>query len=123
MSPTMRIDPDALLLTVRARRTYHLRQAGTTTALCGLSLTGYLGDVVDGIRVQIGMPTCRHCIRASDTAVRSLMRELAPKPPATHVCRESETCVCRMDADEPSEQCPVHGFPWPPRCDCGRFVP
>ena len=41
-----------------------------------------------------------------------------------HVCEESTTCECYMLADEPNEDCPVHGHPWPPRCGtCGRFMP
>lgn len=48
-------------------------------------------------------------------------------PPArtehtAHICTESNLCRCYMLADEPNWKCPVHGYPWPPRCDCGRFV-
>lgn len=41
-----------------------------------------------------------------------------------HVCRESRSCVCSIQALEPDEECPVHGVgEWPPRCDvCGRFM-
>lgn len=39
-----------------------------------------------------------------------------------HICTESTLCRCYALADEPSQKCPVHGYPWPPRCDCGRFV-
>ncbi len=28
-----------------------------------------------------------------------------------------------MWASEPSEDCPVHGYPWPPRCEtCGQYM-
>jgi hypothetical protein len=43
-----------------------------------------------------------------------------------HICREpSPTCCCRIDGDEPKEDCPIHGAgPWPPQCgECGRFIP
>ena len=40
-----------------------------------------------------------------------------------HTCEESRTCRCYMLASEPDEDCPVHGNPWPPRCEkCGRFM-
>ena len=40
-----------------------------------------------------------------------------------HQCTLSKSCVCYMLALEPDEDCPKHGFPWPPRCqDCGRFM-
>lgn len=39
-----------------------------------------------------------------------------------HVCKEFKCCTCYMLADEPSDDCPIHGYPWPPRCSCGRFV-
>ena len=42
---------------------------------------------------------------------------------AAHECKPPRTCVCYALALEPSEDCPVHGYPWPPRCgDCGRFM-
>jgi hypothetical protein len=42
-----------------------------------------------------------------------------------HECRESKTCICRCDADEPNDDCPVHGCgEFPPRCGaCGKFLP
>jgi hypothetical protein len=41
----------------------------------------------------------------------------------THECRRSMTCNCYLDALEPRETCPVHGVPWPPRCEiCGKFM-
>jgi len=43
-----------------------------------------------------------------------------------HTCRKSSTCTCNSGriAIEPSEKCPVHGCPFPPRCgECGRFLP
>jgi len=40
-----------------------------------------------------------------------------------HVCRESRTCCCSLTALEPDEDCPVHGWPYPPRCEiCGQFM-
>jgi len=45
-----------------------------------------------------------------------------PKGPG-HICAEATTCCCSRSALEPDESCPVHGHPWPPRCEtCGRFV-
>jgi hypothetical protein len=42
----------------------------------------------------------------------------------THECKESRVCCCYQLADEPDEDCPQHGHPWPPRCgECGRFLP
>ena len=42
-----------------------------------------------------------------------------------HKCIMSpSTCVCSVTADEPDDQCPVHGLgEYPPRCaTCGRFM-
>lgn len=41
-----------------------------------------------------------------------------------HECHEDNSCCCSMQALEPDEECPVHGFgEWPPRCGiCGRFI-
>jgi len=40
-----------------------------------------------------------------------------------HKCAEAITCCCYMLALEPDDNCPVHGCPWPPRCqECGRFM-
>ena len=39
-----------------------------------------------------------------------------------HECKESRVCCCFMLALEPDDQCPVHGYPYPTRCDCGKFV-
>jgi len=39
-----------------------------------------------------------------------------------HTCKEYMGCACSMEGLEPDENCPVHGYPWPPRCECGRFV-
>ncbi len=45
------------------------------------------------------------------------------KKAAKHVCAPFRYCVCSIVADEPNEDCPIHGSePWP-RCRCGRFVP
>jgi len=41
-----------------------------------------------------------------------------------HECIEQTYCSCSLTALEPSEDCPFHGNPWPPRCMyCGRFLP
>ncbi len=42
----------------------------------------------------------------------------------SHVCERSKTCCCYMLADEPAENCPVHGMgEYPPRCCiCGKFM-
>lgn len=41
-----------------------------------------------------------------------------------HVCVVAKTCCCSVLALEPNEDCPVHGVPYPPRCEtCGRFLP
>lgn len=40
----------------------------------------------------------------------------------THGCKEDMTCICYTLALEPDDRCPMHGYPWPPRCRCGRFV-
>jgi len=45
--------------------------------------------------------------------------ELPARTP--HVCRRSTICLCRLDALEPDEACPIHGV-GEDRCDCGRFV-
>lgn len=40
-----------------------------------------------------------------------------------HAHAISYTCLCYQLADEPNEDCPQHGHPWPPRCaDCGQFM-
>ncbi len=40
-----------------------------------------------------------------------------------HICSQSRVCTCYILGLEPDEQCPQHGYPWPPRCDqCGRFI-
>ena len=41
-----------------------------------------------------------------------------------HSCHDPKTCCCNTQGLEPSDDCPVHGHPWPPRCEeCGRFLP
>ena len=41
----------------------------------------------------------------------------------THECKTICTCCCSITASEPNEKCPMHGHPWPPRCEiCGRFM-
>ncbi len=40
-----------------------------------------------------------------------------------HICKESTTCRCYQLALEPNENCPIHGYPYPPRCgECGKFI-
>lgn len=41
-----------------------------------------------------------------------------------HICQESKSCCCSLQALEPDEDCPVHSAgPWPPRCgQCGKFI-
>jgi len=39
-----------------------------------------------------------------------------------HVCAPRRSCCCSVQALEPDEDCPIHGYPYPPRCDCGRFI-
>lgn len=44
-------------------------------------------------------------------------------PKEKHECQASRTCCCSIIALEPNEDCPIHGYPWPPRCEiCGRFM-
>lgn len=39
-----------------------------------------------------------------------------------HRCTSVGPCRCYQLADEPSEDCPLHGYPDPRRCVyCGRF--
>lgn len=41
-----------------------------------------------------------------------------------HVCKQDKSCCCYILGTEPSENCPSHGWPWPPRCEeCGKFLP
>lgn len=39
-----------------------------------------------------------------------------------HVCTPATACTCSIGAQGPSEQCPEHGHPWPPRCNRGHFL-
>lgn len=39
-----------------------------------------------------------------------------------HKCKPDNLCICGALAEEPNEDCPVHGNSFPPRCSCGRFV-
>ena len=40
-----------------------------------------------------------------------------------HECNESLVCQCPEFALEPADNCPLHGYPYPPRCaECGRFM-
>ena len=38
-----------------------------------------------------------------------------------HICKEGG-CMCGVLALDPSEDCPVHGFPRPRCAVCGRFL-
>lgn len=34
-----------------------------------------------------------------------------------------DICTCSQLADEPRDDCEIHGWPWPKRCGrCGRFI-
>ncbi len=50
----------------------------------------------------------------------------ASRPPddtPPHICKPSHTCCCSIQALEPHDECPIHGYPsYPRRCDCGKFV-
>ena len=40
-----------------------------------------------------------------------------------HKCQEGITCRCSSTACEPNDDCPLHGYPFPPRCEiCGRYM-
>lgn len=40
-----------------------------------------------------------------------------------HKCQEQNWCSCSSTALEPDDNCPLHGYPWPPRCEiCGQFM-
>ena len=40
-----------------------------------------------------------------------------------HTHKESRECCCDFQGLEPDEQCPLHGHPWPPRCEkCGQLM-
>lgn len=40
-----------------------------------------------------------------------------------HKCQESRSCCCSMTALEPDDDCPIHGYPFPPRCEiCGCYM-
>jgi len=44
--------------------------------------------------------------------------------PDTHECHPRVGCSCSSVGLEPDDDCPMHGHPWPPRCEvCGRFMP
>jgi hypothetical protein len=49
-----------------------------------------------------------------------------PKPAKgrePHVCRRCRTCTCSIQALEPDEECPAHGWPTRETCYvCGRFM-
>lgn len=40
-----------------------------------------------------------------------------------HRCKEDRNCCCSVQALKPNEDCPLHGYPRPPRCgECGQFM-
>lgn len=40
-----------------------------------------------------------------------------------HKCCVQDYCHCSTTALEPNEDCPLHGYAWPPRCViCGKFM-
>jgi hypothetical protein len=40
-----------------------------------------------------------------------------------HKCQEGRSCCCSITALEPDDDCPLHGYPFPPRCEiCGRYM-
>lgn len=40
-----------------------------------------------------------------------------------HVHYEGKSCICYQLAEEPDEQCPVHGYPSYKKCSqCGQFM-
>jgi hypothetical protein len=41
-----------------------------------------------------------------------------------HICKVKDYCICSQWADEPNDNCEIHGQGvYPPRCkDCGRFL-
>ncbi len=42
---------------------------------------------------------------------------------AEHICKPMKpTCCCWQLADEPDEDCPIHGGGIVNRCECGRYV-
>jgi hypothetical protein len=64
-----------------------------------------------------------------DSMFRNYIRSrFTPKrkytPPAAHECQRPRTCSCGATADEPGDDCPIHGSgEWPPRCaTCGRMM-
>lgn len=42
-----------------------------------------------------------------------------------HKCtNKGGSCLCSMQATEPNEKCPIHGYPDPRRCVlCGKWIP
>jgi hypothetical protein len=40
-----------------------------------------------------------------------------------HICKRIDYCICSILADEPNEDCYIHGHgKFPLRCQCGKFV-
>ncbi len=38
-----------------------------------------------------------------------------------HICEPMKYCMCDLLADEPDEDCAIHGFNSVLRCQCGRY--
>lgn len=37
--------------------------------------------------------------------------------------QQNRNCICSISALEPHDNCPIHGYPWPPRCClCNQFL-
>jgi hypothetical protein len=77
----------------------------------------------------VGQQAARDERRYADDSFTNYIRSrFTPKrkytPPAAHECQRPRTCCCSMSADEPSDDCPIHGSgEWPPRCaTCGRMM-
>lgn len=45
-------------------------------------------------------------------------------PSKEHDCEPSKSCICRIYAEEPEDECPQHGYlERPYKCkDCGKFL-
>lgn len=54
----------------------------------------------------------------SDRAANNEALDLKNKK---HKCKELKFCTCDLQALEPDEDCPMHGYRRKNRCRCGRF--
>lgn len=68
-------------------------------------------------RERGGKPINRICSECHAERLRADIKE--------HICKRIDYCICSSIADEPNENCPIHGHgEFPPRCIiCGRFTP